>query len=79
MATCRKCGAEHDHTVEMVIGLEAEAEVTIVVDTLCKPCFQSTHEQMRFMKREFEALIARGMSRVEANEYIVKKYALDPV
>lgn len=64
---CHKCGAPAPFTVLARDG------VAIGGGRLCDPCFDLAVENAAALREEFEAMLADGVSRDEANQILIAK------
>jgi hypothetical protein len=63
---CCKCGRDTGHTVELT-------RIVSAIRPLCEPCFDVAMEGFREHQRQFEELLAAGVSRHEANRIMIAR------
>lgn len=68
MNACRKCGSTETRVVEIVKNDEVVAE-----GELCDGCFGKALDGAAKLRRQFEMLLANGVSRERANEIMIAR------
>lgn len=66
-APCRKCGTPCDRTSVVFRGVE------VAGGFLCEQCLDAAHAEMAELRVQFEALLAAGVSREEANRIMIAR------
>lgn len=66
-APCRACGTPCERTSLVHRGVE------IGGGYLCEPCLDRAHDEMAVKRIEFEALLAAGVSRADANAIMIAR------
>jgi hypothetical protein len=67
-APCRKCGTQCDRTSLVFRGIEVGSGY------LCETCLDAAHAEMAVAREQFEALLAAGISREEANRIMIARH-----
>ena len=63
---CTTCGRDTTHSVELT-GLAS------AVRPMCAPCADAALDELADLRCQFEALLAAGVSRVEANRTMISR------
>lgn len=66
-APCRKCGASCHRTSVEFRGIE------IAGGFLCESCLDRAHAEHAVLRGQFEALLAAGVDRAEANRIMIAR------
>jgi hypothetical protein len=64
--TCRRCGAQTGHTVQ----LEVDGQLGAVF-AICEQCFEDAQRIIGQDRRKFELLLTNGVRRKRANEIMI--------
>ena len=66
LLACRACGAETSEMVEFVGLIEATV-------SMCDACYDKAVDEFAERRRQFEELIAGGMTREQANAVMIAR------
>lgn len=73
-APCLGCGSTDSFMV--TLGLSDGGELQ---HYSCDPCYQKAHAELTEARRQFDELIAAGVSREEANKMMIARLELEAV
>lgn len=72
LPTCVKCHRVTGHRVE----LAAPNDEVIAIGRICPGCFEYAKREAAELQKDFEALLAAGVSRDRANEILIEQIEL---